>query len=212
METPGGYLKREREMRGIALEDVARAIRLSTKKLEALEANEYDKLPHPVYVKGFIRAYARYLGLDENDTVLRFEVYWQDIDKESPLIFVPEEESLPAEKERARTPYMVVAVSAVLALFVIATIYLIMSSDVPEDKTAKSHRQVAATRGTTPPMTELPPPPPSPPASVATTPYTLDIYANGTTWIKAQIDEKEPFEVLLREGEHVRWRANKVFF
>ncbi len=210
METPGGYLKREREMRGIALEDVAGAIRLSAKQLEAIEANEYHKLPHPVYVKGFIRAYARYLGLDENDAVLRFEAYWQDIDKESPLIFVPEEESLPAERERPRTPYMVAAVSAGLALFIIA-IYLILSSGVPEEKTGKPHKQVSAMKDATSSLTELPPPPPSP-VPLATTPYSLDIHAKGTTWIKAQIDEKEPFEVLLREGEHVRWRANRVFF
>ncbi len=209
METPGGFLKREREMRGIALEDVARAIKLSTKQLEALEANEYHRLPHPVYVKGFIRAYARYLGLDENDAVLRFEVYLQDTEKEKTPASLPEAHTV---QERSRTAYMVTAISALLGVFIIA-MYLILSPGTPAEKQKEPRRDSPVSRTTTSMVAELPAEEPGPaPVSKTTTPYTLDIYAKGTTWIKAQIDEKEPFEVLLREGEHVRWRADRVFF
>jgi len=43
------------------------AIRVPIKSLEALEADRYDSLPHPAFVKGYIKACCKELGLDEND-------------------------------------------------------------------------------------------------------------------------------------------------
>ena len=75
MESPGEYLKRERELRGTSLAAVYEAIRVPKKYLNALEADEYDALPHPTFVKGFIKSYCRHLGLDETEAVLKYEMY-----------------------------------------------------------------------------------------------------------------------------------------
>ena len=60
----GESLKRERELRDIPLRDIANATKINLRYLEALEANRFDKLPGGVFNKGFIRAYARFIGAD----------------------------------------------------------------------------------------------------------------------------------------------------
>lgn len=78
METPGEYLSRERELRGVTVEDISLALKMSLRLVKALEHDDYESLPHPTYVKGFVRAYAVYLGIDEDDAVLRYEAYQGD--------------------------------------------------------------------------------------------------------------------------------------
>src|SRR5574340_653189 len=78
MESPGEYLKRERELRRASLTSLFEATRIPLKYLEAIEADDYESLPHPTFVKGFIKSYCKYLGLDETDAVLRYEIYMKE--------------------------------------------------------------------------------------------------------------------------------------
>jgi cytoskeleton protein RodZ len=61
----GDYLRREREMRGVTLEEISAATRISIRFLEAIEGEELSKLPGGIFTRSFVRTYARYLGLDE---------------------------------------------------------------------------------------------------------------------------------------------------
>jgi cytoskeleton protein RodZ len=65
----GERLQREREMRGITLDEIAEATKIGTRSLHALEEQDFDKLPGGIFNKGFVRAYSRYLGLDEDQAV-----------------------------------------------------------------------------------------------------------------------------------------------
>lgn len=56
-------------MRGITLEEIAEATKIGTRSLRALEEEEFDKLPGGIFNKGFVRAYSRYLGIDEEQAV-----------------------------------------------------------------------------------------------------------------------------------------------
>jgi|YNPBryantNP2012_1023418.scaffolds.fasta_scaffold25397_1 cytoskeleton protein RodZ len=76
----GPYLARERTLRNIRLEEIAAKTRISLQVLRALESEDWDALPARVYVRGFIRAYARHVGLDENEVLLRYEDYMQSLD------------------------------------------------------------------------------------------------------------------------------------
>jgi len=78
MESPGEHLKRERESRGFSLKKVFEVTRVPLKYLEAIEADDYDILPQPAFVKGYIKAYCKFLGIDDNDSVLRFEIYLRE--------------------------------------------------------------------------------------------------------------------------------------
>jgi cytoskeletal protein RodZ len=64
MATFGETLKRERELRKISLREVCEATKIGLRYLEALEGNRFDQLPGGVFNKGFIRAYAKFIGLD----------------------------------------------------------------------------------------------------------------------------------------------------
>jgi cytoskeletal protein RodZ len=68
----GEHLKREREMRGVSLEEVSAATRIAPRFLVALENEQWDQLPGGVFNRGFIRAVARFLGLDEDNLVSEY--------------------------------------------------------------------------------------------------------------------------------------------
>jgi cytoskeleton protein RodZ len=70
----GEHLKREREMRGVSLEEVSAATRISTRFLEAIESDRWESLPGGVFNRGFIRSVARYLGLDEDSMVAEYSL------------------------------------------------------------------------------------------------------------------------------------------
>jgi len=75
METAnfGTVLREARERRSISLADVARTTKVSRSSLELLEAGELDALPAEVFVRGFIRSYARTVGLPEAEPLGLFE-------------------------------------------------------------------------------------------------------------------------------------------
>src|SRR5258707_14153615 len=61
----GERLKRERELREVTLEEITQATRIGSRFLQALENEEWGKLPGGVFNRGFVRSIAHYLGLDE---------------------------------------------------------------------------------------------------------------------------------------------------
>jgi cytoskeletal protein RodZ len=73
-ESPGKYLKAKRESQRISLREVADATRIRETVLRAIEQDRYDDLPH-LYVKSFLSAYAKCVGLDPNDVVMLHQKY-----------------------------------------------------------------------------------------------------------------------------------------
>jgi len=65
----GQRLRREREQRGISLDEISLSTKIGTRFLLAMEEDKFDKLPGGVFNKGFIRAYARRVGIDEEQAV-----------------------------------------------------------------------------------------------------------------------------------------------
>jgi len=61
----GERLKRERELREVTLAEITAATRIGPRFLQALENEDWAKLPGGVFNRGFVRSIARYLGLDE---------------------------------------------------------------------------------------------------------------------------------------------------
>jgi cytoskeleton protein RodZ len=72
MDEIGHLLREARENKGLSLEDVQDATRINSRYLAALEAGQYDKLPTAVHVRGFLRNYARFLGLDPQPLLDRY--------------------------------------------------------------------------------------------------------------------------------------------
>jgi cytoskeleton protein RodZ len=67
--TFGERLRRAREIRAISLEEIAAATKISTRQLRALEQERFDLLPGGIFNKGYLRAYANYIGIDEASAI-----------------------------------------------------------------------------------------------------------------------------------------------
>jgi cytoskeleton protein RodZ len=74
----GERLRREREMRGISLDEIATATKISARNLRALEDEKFSQLPGGIFNKGFVRAYAKFLGIDEEQIVAEYEAASQE--------------------------------------------------------------------------------------------------------------------------------------
>ncbi len=74
MSAFGENLRREREMRGVSLEEISSATKISIRFLEAIEREDFTKLPGGIFSRSFIRSYARYLGLDEERAVAEYQL------------------------------------------------------------------------------------------------------------------------------------------
>lgn len=93
METVGTYLKRERELRNISLKEISTATKIRENILKAIEEDRHDLLPTPVFVKGFLVAYVKHIGLDPSDVVLRYESDLKELHGQ-------EEKGLPGEQKK----------------------------------------------------------------------------------------------------------------
>jgi len=69
MKTVGGILKKARQEKNLSLEEIEKALKIRKSYLEALESSDYAHLPAPVFMKGFLKAYARFLGLKETEVI-----------------------------------------------------------------------------------------------------------------------------------------------
>ncbi|HWP35412.1 MAG TPA: helix-turn-helix domain-containing protein, partial [Thermodesulfobacteriota bacterium] len=73
MAALGEYLRTARERRGVDLDEVARVTRVRRQYLAALEDERFDLLPAAPFVRGFVIAYARYLGLPVSEALTRYQ-------------------------------------------------------------------------------------------------------------------------------------------
>src|SRR6185312_8067741 len=85
----GDKLKREREMRGVTLDEIADSTKIARRHLEALESEDFGFLPGGVFNKGFVRAYARFIGIDEDQAVADYAAVNKEV--------APPEDQFPLE-------------------------------------------------------------------------------------------------------------------
>src|SRR5579871_5409414 len=72
MDSIGRYLKRTREARAMSVEEVSRATRIPVTSIDKIEADHFDDLPGEVFVRGFLKAYARAVSLSVDDVLARY--------------------------------------------------------------------------------------------------------------------------------------------
>lgn len=70
----GDSLRRERELRGVTLAEISESTKISKRWLQALEDEEFELLPGGVFNRGFVRAYAHFLGINEEQAVADYVV------------------------------------------------------------------------------------------------------------------------------------------
>ncbi|MGH9729538.1 MAG: helix-turn-helix domain-containing protein [Candidatus Acidiferrales bacterium] len=112
----GEHLRREREMRGVSLEEISAATRISVRFLEALENEQWERLPGGIFNRGFIRSIARFLGLDEENLVAEYAMETH----ERPEIAVWTKEPV-----RKRTNWTAIGSAIAMAILIIGGVWYI---------------------------------------------------------------------------------------
>ncbi|MBI2083872.1 MAG: helix-turn-helix domain-containing protein [Deltaproteobacteria bacterium] len=72
-ETLGQFLRREREFRGLTLEDISQQTKISIRFLKCIEADLWNDLPEGAFIRGFLRCTAQAIGVPREEVMRRFE-------------------------------------------------------------------------------------------------------------------------------------------
>jgi len=191
----GATLKKARESKGISLDQIAKATRISTRFLAAIENEEFALLPGGVFNKGFVRAFAEHVGVDPDQAVAEYE---RLVTVREPIEDVAPVAAAPAKSERHLYPIALGILAIAIAIFYIVTRDTGRTANTPNTAPAAAP---AVPAQPTPPVTiPEPSPAPAPVTSPAATPpeplppppvaqaLRLDIEVRETTWIKITSD------------------------
>ncbi|MBW2005691.1 MAG: DUF4115 domain-containing protein [Deltaproteobacteria bacterium] len=112
----GVFLKKSREESHIELDEVVEATRIRRHNLEAIENEEWSKLPSQVFIKGFLKSYAEFLGLDK-ETVIHHYLRTSSFEKTTP-------EALKKTRLQFAKPYLIIIIPVLVLAFFVTLIYL----------------------------------------------------------------------------------------
>jgi cytoskeletal protein RodZ len=198
-ESVGKYLKKERESRNLSLGEVAKNTRITEQILAAIENDRYDLLPSATYIRGFLSAYAKSMGIDPNDVILRYQ-RCHEIGK-SPVL-----ESASGEKTSLKTKYRWV-IPVVLGGILLGLILFYFG---PPSSTPPIQPPPPKPAAKPEPKEPLPV---SPPQSVdivkpREAPFSLQLKAVEETWVRIQINGQPEREMILKPGETILHQAS----
>ncbi len=216
----GEHLKREREMRGVSLDEICAATRIDTRFLEALENEQWDRLPGGVFNRGFIRAVARYLGLDEDGMVAEY-VMAINQGHALPAWAIPEE---PQKKMRNWLPWFGLAMVFILAAAGWLGWRFYNGRSGAPAAAQRAAETVAETRSAidlSPGPSEIPRPSPPLDIPASAVPYgaappstdklVLKIEAGKATTVAVTADGNNVFEGIMIPGQHRTFEAQDQF-
>lgn len=194
----GEELRREREIRGISLKEIADATKISKRFLEAIERNDHRTLPAPVFTRGFVREYARYLGLNSEEMVNRYNFAAAGDDRiEKPPRFdritePPPEPPREAPKKRpipppyARIGFGVYGTIIVVAALAATAWWAWEHKRLLADRHEETPRPVVARRTVAPQA----PAPPAEPVQPVQEPLKMTIELTDDCYIDLEVDGK----------------------
>lgn len=203
MESVGELLRTEREAQGKTIADVGKITKMSTLILEALEDDRYSVLPAPVYVKGHLRTYARFLGLDEDEIVEKYLRFTQQQENEELDEWDAVELELHEERERAGRRWVWIAV--VVVAVVIAIVAWVMLSQRGDDETEQEQAERAP--AITTPVQEAA----AEDSLIEWHKLELLAIARERTWIRVSVDGVAVSDLTLDAGEERTWEADESF-
>ena len=225
----GDRLRREREMRGITLDEITESTKISRRHLEALENERFDQLPGGVFAKGFVRAYAHFLGIDEDQAVADYSAASneQPEPEDKFPLEIHEEPNRELNPRRSPAP-LVFAIAALVGVLVGYFFWLkskphgtevaqsthqaaatteTTSADVPAQATAPSEHAAAA------PAPEGPARPKQTPAAAEKKPaektFVILVKAKEDAWVSIVADGKSVMQKVLSADRKKKVKAGK---
>lgn len=215
LATFGEELRREREIRGISLKEISDATKISKRFLEAIERNEHRTLPAPVFTRGFVREYARYLGLNTEDIVNRYNYAAAGddrIEKSAHLERLAQREAPP--KKGIPPPYARVDRNVWILLLIVAVLGAATWIAVRHKRALAEAAKIESALAT-PPVRRVavpvPAPKPAEPVPGAVEPMRMTINLLEDSWVILDADGKEVINERLRRGDQRVVQANDSF-
>ena len=193
----GGWLRRQRELRQVSLREIADVTKISIRYLEALEENRFDVLPALVFAKGFLREYARYVGLDPDEVVNTYLTAQREAQPEE------EDEHWKAQHKRSSLEWtsgllLALAVVVVLALVALVAFY------------AERSRDAAPPPAIATPSVAAMLPPALPVATTPRAPLVVTMDFAEDCWVEATVDGQRRLSELHVQGESLMLEADEL--
>jgi cytoskeleton protein RodZ len=195
----GNYLKAIRRARDIGLREVSKETKIATETLALLENEVHDRLPAEVFVRGFLRAYATFLGLEYEDLLRRYQASLQ-----------AHRQMAKAEAARIRSgrqywPRLIITL-VVLAGIIAVSVFVVSDRPTPVSR----QRTVQPTDN--PPAVEAPATQPaSKPAQDGPQKLVLKVLGRKATWLKIITDGQTPVEYRLNPGDRLELEARSDY-
>lgn len=219
----GERLRNAREARGWTLADVEQLTKIRGVYLQALEEEQFDRLPGGIYARGFLRTYAVALGLDPNELLQAYPRAFRAA--EQPIVGVhPVEVPIRPAAPRSRLRRIALYGAGVLLLAVIV-LSIIGYQQLRQFNAPLPSREAQAPPAPEPaPVPTEPVPPPAVPAPAAepvrpapaarpqppaAQGLAVEIKTSDTSWLRITADGTIVFEGLVHAGEARRWAARK---
>ncbi|MDR3563549.1 MAG: helix-turn-helix domain-containing protein [Negativicutes bacterium] len=208
MQTLGDILRAAREKEGISVKDVEKATSIGAIYIQAIEDGKYSVLPGEVYLKGFIRNYANFLGLNGQEMV---NLYRQS---QIPPTEIPAE---PVKNERkAQSSGGGSAGKWMVGLVVIGVLVgggwlglSYLNAPEPSSPPPKPAPQTQAPPVQPPPLAVQTPTTPATPAAPAAKPVVIVASFSGPSWALVSADGKNVYEGIPKTGESFTWNADR---
>jgi len=211
MASVGQELKRERELRGISLKEIADSTKINIRFLRALEEDRLDMLPEKFFTRGIIRTYAKYLGLDEQGIL---NTYLEDLHSRQTQEASPEDKK-PDESERTesflkkkKNTWLWIIMILIMIVLLVVMYFVLRKHENPPPITPTSEASLQKTQAE-----QSPPPPvvkeePEP----AVEELNLEIAVQQETWLEIYADQEMVESGNKIPGEHLQYKARKEFF
>src|SRR5580704_10061362 len=203
----GEILKSEREIREVTLNEVTVATRIPPRFLEAFEQEDWEKLPGGVFNRGFVRAIARYLGLNEENLLSEYDLAYGEQQAATSLV----ENPIPSP------PKWIVAVAALGVLIVVGCVLAggVYGWRRYQARRAAKRAAIAAVTAAPPTLPSIVPTPPaasaSPPSSLSSTRLDLSVSTSDVTRIRIVADGKVVLDARVPAWETRHFSARNQF-
>ena len=209
MASIGQELKRERELRGISLKEIADSTKINIRFLRALEEDRFDMLPEKFFTRGIIRSYANYIGLDEQSVLNTYLEGLQAKEKqqgpEEDKRSIAIEDSEPLQDNKKSILLFVLMVLVILALTVI--LYIVSQKDEEPPPSSSKIQSVAAKIQE---KTTAPPPAKKEEPEIEEG-LTMEFTVQQETWIEVFADQEMLDSGIKYPGERLRYKARNEF-
>jgi cytoskeletal protein RodZ len=187
----GENLRRERDVRGISLREIAEGTKISVRFLQALEEDRIDVLPGGLFPRAFVRQYALFLGLDPEKTVTDFVAAHGEA--------IPERKIAPAPARRFRVSLGHVFLGAIAVLAVALT--LRRGGEAERARPQPTPTAVAAAPAVLPTDRVYPSPSLAPASATTGDGLVLTMTAQQDCWVEVRADGETVINRVLAEGE-----------